>query len=151
MLNKNRNTIKRKDVVDISGSSFQPVCQFMEEIRDIPYLDSKNNKIAVNDIDGMIRNYDNNKFLIVEDKCYNAEPTYSQMENLKCLHNAMHGAKNYVGLFLLQHENSSSYSGYNKISVWKNNQWQTLKSGSVNPTEKLTGDNVFSFISKVLK
>jgi hypothetical protein len=139
-------TAQRRDLVTYSGSLYQPTNQFMYNIRNIPYLDSHKDKIAVTDVDCIIRNYGNNRFMVIEDKCYMAEPTVSEMRLMEQLYPLYCASKDFVGMFLLQH--TTDNTKHNKISFWKNKQWNVFTSASC---EILRSEDVFRFISYVMK
>jgi len=132
----------------ISGSSaIQPRAEFMNVIANEPSLKSKDGFVVM-DLDGVIRNYKSGNMMFLEIKNFLCVPGYAQNETIKAIA-AMIKDPHFKGVFLLQHENSGPYDGYNKLSVYDKTQqtWKNVTSASV---DRLTGDNVFAFIHNIL-
>jgi hypothetical protein len=71
-------------------------------IRDVKELDSRQSGFTANNIDFIIRNYKTYRWMILEEKRFMSDATYSQWQAMRTIHKAAINDANYVGTFLLQ-------------------------------------------------
>jgi len=140
-------TAMRRDVIFVSGSAYHLVNRFMNELRTVPYLDSKVNHFIAMDIDGVIRNYGTDKMIFIESKCRLAMPTFPEQTMLDFINKTMCLNPNFMGVFLVQHQRETLDDGYMKLSILRSGEWKPILSGS---TDQLNKDNVFKFVKNIL-
>lgn len=136
-------TPTRRDTIIIDGIEYQPINQFLKEIRLIPYLSSKENSIAVIDIDTVIENFKSGKIMMLELKTYLATPDHAETCTLNRVYQILKNNTLYQGLFLIQSEFDSPYNGYNNLYVWRWNTWQLIRG-------RVPGSDIFQFIKNIL-
>ena len=94
-------------------------------------IDSKLGYVATN-VDYIWRNYKTKKWMLIEEKRFMYEMSYSQSEMMKVLDDAAKSDKNYCGLHLLQFEKTNPEDGkiyIDHIQVTKEQLIEFLKFG----------------------
>jgi hypothetical protein len=138
--------IIRRDLVNVSGSAYQPTNKFMNNLREVPYLDSKRDHITAIDVDGIIRNYKTKRYMMLETKAYMQTPGYAQEQILDVMDKALKSDPNFVGTFLLQHENVGDQDRH-VLKVWRDKKWKVIHKSK----EWLSDDEVFHGIKAMLE
>lgn len=140
----NKSNCGRRDAEELSGSLYQPINPLSLQLRHCPYLDSRKDKTSIMDIDFVIRNYGNKRFLMIENKCFDSPVSFTELETLKALHGPLMASKDYQGTFLIQHELTNMYDGCTRISELKSDGFEEICTCGA-------GDGVTRFIQSVLK
>jgi hypothetical protein len=85
---------------------------FSNWCRENKELDSKKAGITISDVDMIITHYrNNNRFIILEEKC-NLQPIkFPQSKILMRLHNLCKADENYMGYYFVQFQNESPFDG----------------------------------------
>ena len=79
-------------------------------LREQEELDSKLGYVATN-LDYIWSNYKTGQWMLLEEKRYMSEPTFSQHEQFNKIHKACLGDTGYCGLHLIQFEKTSPEDG----------------------------------------
>ena len=89
---------------------FEGGTEFTNWIRDVKELDSSEGYVAT-DIDLMWHNYNNGKFMFIEEKRYLEEPTQCQMNFFRKLHRINSSEEDYYGYHIVQFEKEGPLVG----------------------------------------
>ena len=136
-----------EDVLGSESKYWEPRMEFKNEVSQSHYLQASDGFVAM-DTDMKLRNYKTQRILYIEDKAYLTNPTYGQMETIKLEYSMLKDNPHFAGYYLLQHENTGSFTGYNWLSVYSGSGWKPIvkKDGD----KYLSGNEVMMYLHHVL-
>ena len=135
----------------VDSGSYQPRAAFMNQIRDVSYLDPSLG-YNVQDIDCSIYNYKTKRILFNELKCNGRLPSFAETQHLLFISESMAYNPSFLGVALIQHDNLGCVNDKTHIYLLLNKEWKPIwnKTADGN-TLVFTNDDMFRWIERSLK